>query len=222
MRSIGIDLSARRGLHVAILDEGVSHLPDVATTLAFVARRLPALVAVDAPQAPNPGRMADPAFRAALTPRPPEGKYLEYRACEYLLVRRGLPLYNTPRTSPPGWMQVGFALFEGLFRLGLRLPRDESDREAALFETYPAAIFAGLHGAIPPSKATPEGLAIRSALLAQAGAAPPPGAGHDHLDALACAVAIKRYREGRAALLGEPLDGFLLLPGPPPDRYRRE
>src|SRR5207244_2034267 len=65
----------------------------------------------------------------------------------------------TPVALPvPGWMAVGFGLFDRLRAQGLRP-----------IEVFPYAVFHRLNGTRPPRKTTPAGAARRVALLHEAG-----------------------------------------------------
>ena len=99
---------------------------------------------------------------------------------------------------------------------GLRAKLLEADafrRTAAappLYEVHPELAFAALAGGTPlaDSKHTPDGLAIRRALLAEAGIALPPrvpgAAVDDLLDAAAVAWSAGRIAAGAAVTLGDP------------------
>ena len=96
---------------------------------------------------------------------------------------------------------------------GKLLEADEFRRAAAappLYEVHPELSFAALAGGAPlaDSKHTPSGLAIRRALLAEAGIALPPrvpGAAEDDLlDAAAVAWSAGRVAAGAAVTLGDP------------------
>lgn len=221
IRSIGVDVSFRHGHHVYVLEtnEPFRHV-STAQVQSLVRERLPAVVAVDAPQALSLGLMKDPDYRSRLSPPVRDGKYLNFRVCEYELARRGLSLYLTPVAHPPSWMQAGFEVFSALGTLGLRLPREDSDRSATLLETYPAAVFSILAGHIPARKTTVQGIDERRHLLRAAGLRP--GAEDHHtLDAMAAALAARLYAEGRAHLAGDPQEGFIAIPGPLADGYSK-
>lgn len=232
--SLGIDLSARRGLDLAVLDERLRlstlvHLPDLEATLGWLDRQAPAPLAIgiDAPQGFRLPLLSDPATRAALVPPPAEGRYRRYRVCDYQLARRGIGLYLSPAADEPvsGWMAVGFALFAALRERGFRTPIGLDDTAATLLEVYPYAAFVTLLGAVPPSKATPGGLAIRRRALESAGVTGLPAVmGHDALDAVAAALATAAFVASRGCALGDPAEGLMVLPVPIAalrDRYSR-
>lgn len=215
---LGIDVSAARGLDLALLDadrclRDLRRCPDVAAVLAGVealhAAPRDIVVAIDAPQ-----RYVWPA---------PDG----WRACDRALQRRGLPLYklSAPDAPLPGWIAVGFALFEAFAARGLRPPVAPDDTAATLLEVYPHASFVSLIGCVPARKSTAAGLARRRAALAAAGIQGlPPVASHDALDAIVAAFTGQRFHSGQGSALGEPADGLMILPVPAIElasRYRR-
>jgi predicted RNase H-like nuclease len=141
------------------------------------------------------------------------------------LGRRGSCVFAIP--PRPVWEQPAYAnANQGCRELtgrgmsiqawGLRrklLEADEFRRAAAvppLYEVHPELSFAALAGGAPlaDSKHTPSGLAIRRALLAEAGIALPsrvPGAAEDDLlDAAAVAWSAGRVAAGAAVTLGDP------------------
>jgi predicted nuclease with RNAse H fold len=240
-QALGVDLSARRGLDLALLDEGrlnmLAHVSDVAATLAWLDAqpRPPRVIGIDAPQGPRRALLTNPARRAALDPPPPEGRYLRYRICDYHLARRGIGLYLSPTASEPApdWMTVGFTLFDALRTRGLSAPLHARDHAASLLEVYPFAAFVTLLGHVPPRKSTPAGLAARQDALAAAGIVGMQGnLGHDALDAIAAALTASIFSEGGGCALGDPEEGLMVLPvtedalraryAPPAGRARRE
>lgn len=233
--AVGIDLSARRGLDLAVLDGRLQlvtlvHLQDLAATLTWLDRQAPAplTIGIDAPQGPRLPLLTDSAVRAAILPPLTEGRYLRYRVCDYQLARRGIGLYLSPAADEPvpSWIAVGFALFAALRERGFRAPRGPHDTAATLLEVYPYAAFVTLLGVTPPSKATPEGLAIRRYALESAGVTGLPAEmSHDALDAVAGALASAAFAAGRGCALGDPMEGLMVLPVPAEalrDRYGRQ
>ena len=234
IRSLGIDLSARRGLDLALLDadtlSALVHLPDAVSALNWIASLQPApsVIGIDAPQAPRLALMTDADSRAALDPPPPSDRYQRYRVCDYQLARRGIGLYLSPAADEavPNWMAVGFELFSALRARGMHLPATVHDTSASLLEVYPFAAFVTLLGCVPPPKSTPEGLRIRQALLVEQGLIGLlPALGHDALDAVAAALSATRYATGSGCAVGDPLEGMIALPIPATEllgRYRRQ
>jgi hypothetical protein len=98
----------------------------------------------------------------------------------------------------PGWMQVGFAVWDALIAAG-----------HAPLEVYPAGVFRVLAGRVPPRKTTPAGRAARIELLAPAVELPDDIAGwsHDGIDALAAALTAHRQATGAATAHGHPAPG---------------
>jgi predicted nuclease with RNAse H fold len=231
----GIDVSARpAGQQLCALERDGAHLratfhppASVARTVAAVLALGDVAVAIDAPSARRRDLLAAGApLRAGLAL--PEGRYERSRVCDALLIRRGLPLYPVPPAGRPlerweRWMEPGFALFAALAPLGLYRPPPQPAAEAPagpgalrhgrLCETYPDAVFCALLGERPPSKRTPEGAAVRRAVLRAAGVAGVlEGRTHDELDACAAALTALALAEGGAGWLGHPDEGVLVLP----------
>lgn len=222
VRALGIDLSARRGLDLALLD-GLSlvdlvHLPNVSSTLTWILSHVAhAVIGIDAPQGYRLPIMRDPARRAALIPSPPAGRYLRHRVCDYELARRGIALYLSPELGEPvpEWIAVGFALFDGLRASGFRLPSGSADRRATLLEVYPYAAFVMLLGAIPARKSTPEGAAARRVALERVGIRGlPERMGHDQSDAIAAACSAWAFATGNGCAVGDVEEGLMALPVP--------
>lgn len=221
----GIDLSARRGFDVAILDDErrVAALWR-SPTLEALCERLDALAgpfvaAVDAPQRPSDFPLRRPEVRAALPVPPPQGRFTRHRVCDYELARRGISLYLLPEPGGlhPAWMELGFATFRRLQEgYGLRLPDTAGDDETTLLEVYPYASFVTLLGGRPPRKTTREGAAIRLDALRRAGICnlPDEKLSHDAVDALVAAYTIWAWRHGQGCALGLPAEGLMVLPVP--------
>jgi len=226
----GVDVSARRGLDVAVLDDRLrvillENLPDAAALVRVAASLPAALVAVDASQAPSRGLMADESYRIHLDPPPPPGRYRGFRVCEYEVRRRGLAIYPTPRdpATAPGWMRVGFALFRALSER-YDLPRGRDDPDAGLLEVYPALTFRCLsQGRVLAKKQSLAGRRQRAGMLEAlrvTWARGEDGSGrsdvrvpcHDELDAIAAAYTAYLYSRGVFTWLGDPEEGLLLAP----------
>jgi hypothetical protein len=169
---IGIDPTAgKRPMNYAVLDIerrvlacAAGGLDDV---LAAIRAYPAALVAVDAPQSPNGGLMANPEYRATLHPRPTGRAYSQYKVCEYELRHRGIGLYSTPgdAAAAPAWMQMGFQLYEALRGLGFEFYRPGSPATFQMLEVHPHASFTVLLGHLPLRKDTLEGRLQRQVLL---------------------------------------------------------
>ncbi len=207
-RFVGVDVSARRGLDVAVLDDGgrVLRVEWLATAtasaalLALAREQGDCVVAIDAPQAP---RRAN-----------------RLRECDRDLRSRGIALYQVPRPDEPlaprqDWLRLGFDLFAELLGHDWRLPVGPADASATLLEIYPYASFATLLGRLPTLKTTPTGREQRRAVLTGCGLTDlPADASHDILDALAAALTALRYARGAGCLVGDPRDGYMALPVP--------
>ena len=227
---VGVDLSARRGFDVAVLDDErrVRELWRAATldllSAGLAAYAGPLIVAVDAPQAPSDFPLRRAEVRAGLPVPPAPGRFARYRVCDYELARRGIGLYLLPEpgNAPPAWMALGFATFRRLReRHGLSIPRDAADHAATLLEVYPYAGFVTLLGGRPPRKTTREGMAVRVEALRRAGLRgvcnmPLPDAGltHDAVDALCAAFTAWTWHHGLGCAVGWPDEGLIVLPVP--------
>ena len=220
---VGVDLSARRGFDVAVLDEArqlrqLWRSPDLDALVARLGALHQALVvAVDAPQAPSDFPLRRQEIRAALAEPPPPGLYSRHRVCDYELARRGIGLYLLPEpgTPPPEWMALGFATFRRLHAvLGLRLPAAANDHGATLLEIYPYAGFVTLLGGRPPRKTTPAGATARRAALGAVGLTgmPERRLTHDEADALCAAYTAWAWRHGAGCAVGLPDEGLIVLP----------
>ena len=230
MLFVGVDLSARRGFDVAVLDDErrVRELWRAATldllSAGLAAYAGPLIVAVDAPQAPSDFPLRRAEVRAGLPVPPTPGRFARYRVCDYELARRGIGLYLLPEpgAAPPAWMALGFATFHCMQAChNLRVPRDAVDHDATLLEVYPYAGFVTLLGGRPPRKTTREGMAVRVEALRRAGLrgvgnTPLPDAGltHDAVDALCAAFTAWAWHHGHGCTLGRPDEGLIVLPVP--------
>jgi predicted nuclease with RNAse H fold len=229
----GVDLSLRRGLDVAVLDDALRvvalwQAPNLdALSAGLLAYTKPLVVAVDAPQTLSDFPLRRPEVRAALPVPPPAGRFARYRVCDYELARRGVGLYLLPEPGrePPGWMALGFEAFRRLQEChGLRLPGHDCDYAATLLEVYPYAGFVTLLGGRPPRKTTPQGAAARLAALRDAGLRDLPAERltHDAIDALCAAYTAWAWQHGTGCALGLPSEGLIALPVPTErllDRY---
>jgi hypothetical protein len=174
---IGIDPTAgRRPLHYAVLDsrlhilaQGEGSLPAV---LAAVGPFEQAVCAVDAPQSPNGGLLAQPETRQRYGLPPYSTTWSQFKVCEYLLRRHGIGIYNTPLAAgeAKAWMQLGWQLYDALRGLGYR-PLEAGGREAAreFIEVHPHACYTALLGHFPYKKNSFEGRMQRQLLLQECG-----------------------------------------------------
>jgi hypothetical protein len=241
---IGIDPTAgKRPMNYAVLDGDLNAVVLQATgglmeVLNAVLAYPSALVAVDAPQGPNTGRMSSADYRAGLTPPPAPGRWRGYKVSEYLLRQRGIGLYATPadEAAAPSWMQVGFQLYAGLRAGGFERYRPGSPAARQVFEVHPHACFTVLLGHLPTQKNLLEGRLQRQLVLYRAGVGVPdpmealeeltahhllsgvldlPGLlSHDALDALAAAytAVLAGTAPDRVTPVGDPEEGEIILP----------
>ena len=92
---IGIDPTAgRRPLNYAVLDDRLRILAQGEGSLEAVLEAVQgyaaAVVAVDAPQSPNSGLLAQPEVRQHFGLRPYATTWSQFKVCEYLLRRHGI------------------------------------------------------------------------------------------------------------------------------------
>jgi hypothetical protein len=160
-------VGARR-FHVAVLDTALTvHLTsdiDDAVRLCVGAER----IAIDASSEPATGRVHD----GARSPKFAVARCNEIAAGEQLGI--WVPWVTPTIDAAPEWMRRGFALWAAL----------RADGHEPI-ETYPAGSFWLRNGRRwPPKKSTPEGRAVRRALLGLDADLPT----HDHIDAAMCAL----------------------------------
>jgi hypothetical protein len=206
VRAVGIDLgqsqvwgvaAERRGRRWRIVDGRSFPATSLADAVAWCGD---AAVAIDAPG----GRSE----RVHLEDTAVAAKFRPARCAEVALRLAGhaVPwIAPGPADPAPGWMEVGFALWEAL-------------GDGPRLEVYPHAVFVELLGSKPPRKTTPAGREAR--LRALAGHLElPPGAElwtHDGIDAAAAALVAAHHLDGRARRLAcEGHDGSVMwLPAP--------
>jgi predicted nuclease with RNAse H fold len=220
---MGIDIAARRpcvavalqatrvGRVVGWMEADHRHPGEAARLLQWVEALSPAVVAIDAPQAPNRHLM----------------KGSRLRVCDWELRRRGLPLYQVPvrGQAGPEWIAVGFEYFRLLKHRRFEMAGATDLPLAfggapALLEAYPYATFtcllreqhADAAAATPPKKDTRAGTRMRIDLLRAARVEWDDYYDHDSLDALAAALTAWRYLQGTASAVGDPVEGLLWLP----------
>lgn len=175
---IGIDPTAgKRPMNYAVLDGDLRPVAGAGggfdEVLAAILSYPSAVVAVDAPQSPNGGLMANPEYRAGLNPRPNGRTYSQYKVCEYELRRRGIGLCSTPgdAAAAPSWMQMGFRLYAALAAVGFEFFRPGSAAPRQVLEVHPHACFSVLLGHLPLRKDALEGRLQRQMLLYREGVA---------------------------------------------------
>ncbi|MCU0487781.1 MAG: DUF429 domain-containing protein [Anaerolineales bacterium] len=168
---IGIDPTAgQKPFSYAALDHelrpvalGEGRLEDI---LAYAAGQRQAWVAVCSPRRPNLGVMARQEVRQSLSPLPASGRWVDFRLADYILRQHHITIPQTPSRLEecPGWMQMGFNVFNGLDRLGYHpYPVEEADLQS--LEVYPFASYSALLEVLPFSKYTLEGRLQRQLAL---------------------------------------------------------
>jgi predicted nuclease with RNAse H fold len=173
MTYVGIDPTAgSRPMHFAALDRDLhiqsltkGNLQAVLESIQMPER---AVVAIDAPQSPNQGLMADPGLREGYGLPPNGDTWSGWKVCEYELRRRNIRLYRTPReeSEAPRWIRMGFTLFRRLKAVGFELhERGRDIGQRALLEVHPHACFAVILGRRPFLKSTLEGRLQRQLVL---------------------------------------------------------
>ena len=245
---IGIDPTAgTRPIDYAILDgelrlvaRGLGKLDQV---LEIIRLYPAAVIAVDAPQSPNAGLMADPARRERYGLPANTKTWAVFKVCEYELRRRNIRLYHTPGEveAAPKWMQLGFRLYESLKAEGCQLYQPHADAPRQVLEVHPHASYTVLLGHIPFLKDSLEGRMQRQLLLFDQDLDLPDPMGsveeitrhhllegtlslpdllpHDELDALVSAYTAylaARHPE-RITLVGDPVEGQIVVPVAPAD-----
>jgi len=168
---MGIDPTAgQRPFPYVALDGDLSLLAigegPMEEVLAFAAGQRQALVAICSPHRPNQGLLAREEVRAALSPAPRPGRWMDFRLAEYELYQQAVYIPQTRRREEecPGWMRMGFALYRRLEKLGYR-PYPSDQAECQFIEVYPHAAFAGLLGVLPFPKESLEGRLQRQLVL---------------------------------------------------------
>ena len=230
--NVGIDVGASE-FHVivlspagALVDFPRSGWTDVhVLTGALADQWADSTIAIDAPLRTSEGLLRSEEYRATVDPPPPAGKYLNYRECDYQLIRRRLPLYQVPTSYQQchTWMQAGFKLYDALLRTGNWTIFDGRPGRNRLLEVYPFACFSALLGHIPPRKKTVAGRCARLAALdAGLGAgwsAAAALADDDEVDAAVGALTALRFSRGEAHWVGNPREALMVIPAPLRERY---
>lgn len=244
MTYVGIDPTAgSRPMHYAALDGDLRirslKKGDLPAVLEFVQGLDQAVVAIDAPQSPNQGLMADPGVREGYGLPPNGDTWAGWKVCEYELRRRNIRLYRTPReaSEAPRWIRMGFTLFRRLKGLGFELfERGNGIGQRALLEVHPHACFAVILGRRPFLKSTLEGRLQRQLILYLEGIdVPDPMRSleeitrhhllesrlplpdlyqHDELDALVAAytASLVSEKSDRVTQVGDSGEGLITLP----------
>lgn len=168
---IGIDiLSSRRPFSYAALDSSRRVLAlgqgQILEILAFTSGQEQAVVALNAPLAPNQGLMRQDHVRQQLPHPPAPGRWMEMRVAEYLLHSEGFTIPHTPTHANQCqvWMQQGFTLVQNLSSYHYQAyPAPEAALQ--LLETQTDALFQRLLGQPPAEARTLEGRLQRQLAL---------------------------------------------------------
>lgn len=242
---IGIDPTAGvRPFTYAALDADLQLLAlgegSLEEVTAFAGGQREAVVSVNAPFQPNQRRMADSQVRESLQPVPHPGRWMDYRVAEYELYQHNISIPRTPHLVEdcPRWMQMGFLVFHRLQKMGFQTyPADGANCQT--LETYPHGGYCALLGRIPFPKHTLEGRIQRQLVLHDRqvkltnpmlifeeitryrllNGILPLESLHtaQELDALLAAFTAwtAAYHPHELALLGDPEEGQIALPGAP-------
>lgn len=168
---LGVDLTGIRkpftyaalDLDLHLLASGQGQSDEV---LAFAAGQSESLVAIDAPSAPNRGLMAQPEFRSRLSPVPATGRWINLRLAEYRLHQQGVGITRTPSTAAecPGWMRLGFEIYQKLGEMGYQAYPNEGAARQWL-EGHAEASFQVLLERVPFESSSVEGRLQRQLIL---------------------------------------------------------
>lgn len=167
---IGVDpTSGHSDFIYAVLDGNLNLVKladaDREDMVVFLAGQDPAYVAINAPLRANRGlvkkKLEEGSSRPGTTFRG-----VDIRLAEYELRERGIAVAGTPSREEfcPAWMQVGFALYQELAKIGFR-PYGTKDATRQYLETHPYACYCALVEGVPFSKPTLEGRLQRQLIL---------------------------------------------------------
>ncbi len=204
--SLGVDVSARRGLHMVILDfrrrlpvSGIRHVSPEGFRRCLEEVR-PAVVAIDSP----------PAF----------ARRGRSRQCERQLMGRGIQCYATPSkrygdSAFYDWMRTGHEAFSSAEQAGYPLYLKGRSVRGRAVEIYPHAIAVVLRGVLPPSGCSKrKGCKRRWRLdvLEQHGVDTARLRNLDFVDAALGALTGLFALEGKFCAVGDPDEGMIVLP----------
>ncbi len=212
MRSLGLDVSARRGQHFVLLDGArrvlaQGRLPGPEDLREALGRLAPHVVAIDSP----------PSFatKAAL------------RGAERRLLDLGIRSFTTPgdperqRGRFYDWMRAGHRVFAAAARAGYPLYDGRGAVRHRALEVFPHATAVALRGSLPPA-----GCARRASckarwrrrVLEDQGVDTRALSSPDLVDAALAALTGLLALGGTAVSVGDPEEGVIVVPGPLPDR----
>lgn len=170
---VGVDpTSGRKAFTYAALDRDLNLIAladaEMEEVVAFLGGQRSATVAVNAPSQVNQGVVKKNLEKQSLTPHQLRG--VDIRAAEHELRDRGIAVSGTPsrEVSCPAWVQMGFALYAKLSKLGFKTYPEDDARHQWL-ETHPHACFCVLLGDNPLPKPTLEGRLQRALILYECG-----------------------------------------------------
>src|SRR3989304_5883153 len=158
---IGIDpTSGHKSFTYAMLDRDLNLLAlaagEMEDVIAFIEGQKSVTVAVNAPAGVNLGLVRERLKK--LLPTPHQIRSGEFRVAEFELRERGISVSGTPASAAisPAWMQLGFAMYRRLEKLGFRKYPAENE-PYQIMETHPHACFCVMAGSVPLSKPSLEG-----------------------------------------------------------------
>jgi len=200
LRSLGVDVSIRRGLDVAVLDAdrtlmSVRRRQDVDDLPALLEEFEPDVVAIDSP--------------------PAWGRAGRSRSAERELRRLGLSSYATPshpvRRERPfyAWMKVGFGVFRKVAARGFGRFRQGDVRRTAI-EVFPYATAVALTGMLRPRGTSKK--SWRRDVLRREGLDVDQLPSLDAIDAALAALTGLLALHGRFTAVGDPREGVIVLP----------
>jgi hypothetical protein len=170
---VGIDTtSGRKAFTYAAVDRDLNLIAlaeaELEEVAAFLSGQRSAAVAVNAPSHVNTGLVRKNLERQSLTQHQLRG--VDMRVAEYELRERGIAVSGTGSREMlcPAWVQVGFALYRKLSKLGFKPYPDEGGSYQWL-ETHPHACFSVILGRCPFPKPTLEGRLQRELILFEHG-----------------------------------------------------
>lgn len=199
MRSLGVDVSEKRGLDLVLLDESLHPRVQGGVTLEKLAELLrewkPDTIAIDSP--------------------PAWGKSGGSRQAEAALRRLGIQSYGTPSDPKKqehrffGWMKTGMAAFAVCEKEGYPRHRGGPVRGKA-FEVFPHATSVVLSGGLPPGGASKK--EWRTAVLRARGVELTRLTSIDLIDAALAALTGLLALRGEFTALGDPDEGAIVVP----------
>jgi predicted nuclease with RNAse H fold len=199
MRSLGVDVSEKRGLDLVLLDEALRPRVHGSATLEQLAELLrkwqPDAVAIDSP--------------------PAWGRKGGSRQAEAALRRLGIQSYGTPSDPQKqerrffGWMKSGMAAFSVCEKVGYARHR-EGPVQGKVFEVFPHATSVVLSGCLPPVGTSKK--EWRTAVLRARGVEIAQLTTQDLIDAALAALTGLFALRGEFTAMGDPEEGTIVVP----------